>query len=94
MSEKLNELEDQLMQVDDTAGAAWKYAFAGRFVLGNLVLQLSKSGVIDGRDFILSLLSQSHRMADPGERHAVEELAEDLLRALGPIGTSGGKPFH
>lgn len=84
---RIEQLEEWIGEVEDKAWAAARDAATSRFLLGNLVLELGRSGVIDAERFIRNLLTAAPRHPDyPKE---IQEFLEELLRCL-PIPEEGG----
>lgn len=85
-------LADWMGQLEDKVWAAARDAAASRFLLGNLVLELGRTGVIDAARFIENLLVLAPQ--HPDQPQAVQELLEELRRCLPTPGADdeGGAP--
>lgn len=81
-------LADWLGQVEDKVWMAARDAAVSRFVLGNLVLELGRGGVIDAGRFIGNLLAVAPQ--HPDQPQAVTEFLEELQRCLPEPGDNGG----
>lgn len=71
--------------IEKTANAAWaaaEDAAACRFLLGNLVVELHKTGKMDGRALTLKLRDQVHGLEDLRVRRSATALMEELLLQL------------
>ncbi|PIV87605.1 MAG: hypothetical protein COW48_10450 [Hydrogenophilales bacterium CG17_big_fil_post_rev_8_21_14_2_50_63_12] len=81
-------LADWIGQIEDRVWCAERDAAISRFVLGNLVLELGRTGVIDAEGFIRKLLVAAPQ--HPDQPQAVQEFLEALLCYLPPSGDIGG----
>jgi len=81
-------LADWIGQIEDRVWCAERDAAISRFVLGNLVLELGRTGVIDAEGFIRKLLVAAPQ--HPDQPQAVQEFLEALLCYLPPPGDIGG----
>ena len=95
----LSGLSKWLGYLEDKAWAASVNGVASRFLLGNLVLELGRTGLIDARAFIERLLAAAPQSPDHPEE--VRQFLEELLLHLpapGEGGEGGGHPaprvFH
>ena len=86
------DLPDWIGKVEDKAWLAARDAAVSRFVLGNLVLDLGRMGLLDARGFIerLRLLVPSH--PDVPHRDAMGEFLTELESCLPKPG--GGPGVH
>lgn len=85
-------LADWIGQVEDKVWCAERDAAVSRFVLGNLVLELGRTGVVDAERFIGTLLAAAPR--HPDQPQAVREFLEELQRCLPRPGDTGGDGGH
>lgn len=73
-------LADWIGQIEDKVWVAARDAAASRFLLGNLVLELGRTGVIDAGRLIRGLLAEAPQHPDCPQ--AIQELLEELQRCL------------
>ena len=80
---------ERIDQIEDQAWLGARDAAVSRFVLGNLVLDLGRMGLLDTRGLIerLRLLAPSH--PDVPHREAIGEFLTELESCLPP---PGGRP--
>lgn len=92
----MDELEEWIGKVEDKVWVAERDAAVSRFVLGNLVLELGRSGVIDAHRFIQKL--QVAAPLHPDYPEVVQDFLAELQRCLpddGPDGEPGeSRVFH
>lgn len=85
-------LADWIGQVENATWGAAQDAAVSRFVLGNLVLELGKTGLIDGEGFIQKLLAAAPQ--HPDQPQAVQVFLQELLRVLQQSRAGGGGHGH
>ena len=78
----MERLEEDLSQIEDMAWYARSEAYAVRFVLGNLLLELRRAKLMDPTPLIASLLSQVEVIPDAQGRQGAQELLQALLASL------------
>jgi hypothetical protein len=70
-----------LQWVEEAATAEQDLGFATRFILGNLILHLSRAGLMDGPGFLRHLRNHVHPM-EPNEQLATLVMLDGLLAQL------------
>jgi len=85
---RIEQLEKWIGEVEAKAWGAARDAAASRFLLGNLVLELGRSGAIDAERFIRNLLTAAPR--HPDHPREIQEFLEELLRCLPSPEEDGG----
>lgn len=89
-------LDERLALIEDNAWVGMSTAKAMEFVLGNLLLELHRSKVLDGPAFISNLrqvLEQPGLMPAP-QRLGVESILQSLQACLPTDQNSPGGPYH
>lgn len=74
------EMADKWMRwLEDVATIERDLGAATRFLLGNLIFALSRSGALDGQQFLLHLRERIPQLPHPGAQLAAKALIDDFL---------------
>ena len=93
----LEEAEKWLHKLEDIATIERDSGYATRIILGNLIMALAKSKVIDGRAFLNSIKNQMDQIDGENYKIATKVLLEELLALVNEpdaIGHNGKKTFN